>query len=613
MLDRLNQKVDSIAPALRPALTFELRSTALFAVTLVPAAAWVLHQLVARSGSFAISDQDLLGFALSLPGLLFLLIGSGFTLAFWFAELAALFTFVERTSRGEEAIVSSILWHNVKLLPGLLVLALWQSGAFLVAALPWIGGIWLTHHSLLSEFDLYFYINVRPVEWWVALAIAATLTTVYLAVAGWLYLRWSLSVPIVVFEAQSPRDALRASWQRSVGLPRRIAPGLLARWLAVAFLAGLLTWGLRSLAGRLVHTSDALSILTVIVLAMVALIAVTDLLGLIAAKLVYAHALSRIYFRSAPAPAIDERFTDQTAVSRVASRGTLLLALVVTLAIGTALISGSNFFRGFSPRHELFVTGHRGNKSRTPENTLIAIEHAIEQGADYAEIDIQSTSDGELVLFHDADLMRIASMPLRLRDMTLEELRHVDAGSWFAPGFQGERIPTLEEAMDLARGRIRLNIELKYTWSDPHLAGRAARAIRDNDFESECVVSSLDVRGLTEFSQSLDAVPTGLIVFQAIGDVSRVDVDFLSLSAGRASARLVRDAHWRGRQVHVWTVNDLSTALSMIEIGVDNIITDEPRLIRDLMTDWEELSFAERLALMLRSLFLDLEPLSMAL
>ena len=254
------------------------------------------------------------------------------------------------------------------------------------------------------------------------------------------------------------------------------------------------------------------------------------------------------------------------------------------------------------------MTGHRGSKVSAPENTLSALRQAISEGADYAEIDVQTTADGEVVLLHDADLMRVASVNRRLRDMNYHELKDIDVGSWFAPQFSSERIPTLKEAIDLARGRIKLNIELKYTWPDPTLTQKVGNIIRQKDYASDCVVSSLNFQAVREAKQSFPELIAGFIVFQVAGNLSRMEANFLSINAARATPRLVRQLHARGRTIHVWTVNDFNNFISMIEMGVDNIITDHPRDLRSFLEEWNALSDHEKIILMLRNLIVGIEP-----
>ena len=245
------------------------------------------------------------------------------------------------------------------------------------------------------------------------------------------------------------------------------------------------------------------------------------------------------------------------------------------------------FIQGFNINRTIEITGHRGSKVRAPENTLSALRQAIAEGADYAEIDVQTTADGVVVLLHDADLMRVASVNRRLRDINYRELKDIDVGSWFAPEFSSERIPTLQEAIDLARGRIKLNIELKFTWPDPTLAQKVGNIIRQNGFSSDCVVSSLNFQALTEIKQVFPELTAGFIVFKVAGNLPRMEADFLSINAARATPRLVRRLHRHGRAVHVWTVNDFNNVISMIEVGVDNIITDNPADVRSVSGSME--------------------------
>ena len=155
---------------------------------------------------------------------------------------------------------------------------------------------------------------------------------------------------------------------------------------------------------------------------------------------------------------------------------------------------------------KIAVTAHRGSSCKAPENTIGSLGQAIADGADYAEIDVQTTADGVVVLMHDADLMRTGAVNCKLQDILYETLREIDIGSWFSGDFKNERIVKIEEAMAFSRGRIRLNIELKYNRPDPELAGKVGRIIRINNFAEKCVVSSMDYNALKKFKQLFDSV-----------------------------------------------------------------------------------------------------------
>lgn len=238
-----------------------------------------------------------------------------------------------------------------------------------------------------------------------------------------------------------------------------------------------------------------------------------------------------------------------------------------------------------------------------PENTLSAVRKAISDGADYAEIDVQTTSDGVVVLMHDGDLMRIASVDRKVSEITFDELMKIDIGSWFSPVFRNERIAKLTEVIDAVKNHIKLNIELKYNRPDPALAEKVVRIIREKSFTAECLVSSLDYRALVAVKRMAPEIKTGFIVSYSIGKLDRTETDALSVNAAQATADLVKRSHRFKKEVHVWTVNDLHNALSMIEIGVDNIITDRPKALRKLLSAWNDLTDTEKVALMLRNLF----------
>jgi glycerophosphoryl diester phosphodiesterase len=590
----------------RPAIGFEIWFTLIFVISFIPASAWLINWLVASTGQYAFSDNDLLAFFASFRGILLLLFSVGFVLAFWFAEQVGLLIILVKAARGRNVSVSNAVWENIRRLPALLRLGLLQGAVYLTAGIPFGFGIGLTHWLLLREWDLYYYLNVQPLSWWIALAIAGTLSAAYLLLAAWIYIRWLFSIPALVFENVTASEALIKSWQQTRGRFWALGSPLAVSWLTVIMSSLAMTWLISAVAARLfVHTS-ALRVLVPTVLGTLALISILDLMWFIIGKTVHVMLMASSYLDKTevdqaprePAPAT--RRISPTALKRI---GWIIAGIVLFMGFA----AGTAFLERLHIKRTVAITAHRGSKVRAPENTLSALRQAIAEGADYAEIDVQTTADGIVVLLHDADLMRVASVNRRLRDMNYHELRDIDVGGWFAPEFSSERIPTLQEVIDVARDRIKLNIELKFTWSDPALAEKVGDIIQRNGFAPDCVVSSLNFEALTEIKRAFPELTTGFIVMQAVGNLSRMEADFLSISAARATPKLVRDVHRRGGEVHVWTVNDRGNALTMIEMGVDNIITDEPVEIRSLLEEWNELSDKEKIALMLRNLIVGIE------
>ena len=607
LLVRYRRALEHLRVVLKPAIAFEFWSTLIFMVSFAPASGWLLNRLVASSGQYAVSDNDLLAFFLSFPGILFLVLSIGFVLAFWFAEQVGLLIICVNAVFKKQVSVSRALWEQITHLPALFRLGLLQAAVYLVASIPFILGIGLTYLLLLRKWDLNYYLNVRPLSWWIAVAIAGTILAAYLGLAAWLHIRWLFSIPVLVFEGATPTGALRMSWRQTRGRFWEFAVPLAICWIFVSISSLGMTWLVRAAGAQLLDfTGLTLKVVIPVVVGTLALIAILDAMWFIIGKIVYVLLMADFYHEimagdkkpSAHIPAAG--MLSPTGLKRIGW-------LIAGIALIMGVTAGAAFIQGFNINRAVEITGHRGSKLRAPENTLSALRQAITEGADYAEIDVQTTADGVVVLLHDADLMRVASVKRRLRDINFHELSGIDVGSWFAPEFSIERISTLQQAIDLARGRIKLNIELKFTWPDPTLTEKVGGIIERNGFVSECVVSSLNFQALTEIKQTFPELKTGFIVLQAVGNLSRMGVDFLSISAARATPRLVRAVHRRGEKVHVWTVNDLNNALSMIEMGVDNIITDEPPEIRSLLEAWHTLSDSEKIVLMLRNLIVGIE------
>ncbi len=251
---------------------------------------------------------------------------------------------------------------------------------------------------------------------------------------------------------------------------------------------------------------------------------------------------------------------------------------------------------------ETAVTAHRGSSKMAPENTMAALETAIDEMADYGEIDVQTTSDGVVVVCHDLNLKRLAGVNRRLGDMTYEEAAQLDVGSSFGPAFAGERIPTLEQVLDQCKGRLKLNIELKNIGDGTKLPEQVVAMIQEREMEEQCVITSVRLSYLNRVKECSEDIRTGYILPAAYGRYYDDEAfDFISIRSSFVNARMVELAHARGKAVHVWTVNRKSEMEQMKVLGVDNIITDYPARAREVLYREEATeTLMEYLKMMLR-------------
>lgn len=237
------------------------------------------------------------------------------------------------------------------------------------------------------------------------------------------------------------------------------------------------------------------------------------------------------------------------------------------------------------PAGRVLVTAHRGSSAEAPENTRRAILLAMAQGADWVEIDVQEAGDGTLVLLHDGDLRRVAGDPRRVWELDCAALAGIEVGAWFSPRFAGEPIPTLGEALELARGRVGLNIELKHHGRERHLAERTLELVQAAGMTRDCLLTSLELGALRRVRTLNPKMRIGWIVTTHPGDPRDLGLDALSLHAPLATPGLIRACRAAGVETHVWTVNAPADMARLIGLGVTSIVTDAPALLRRVLAE----------------------------
>jgi glycerophosphoryl diester phosphodiesterase len=275
------------------------------------------------------------------------------------------------------------------------------------------------------------------------------------------------------------------------------------------------------------------------------------------------------------------------------TRKRLFAAGIVGAVIAVGV--GVSAMRSVRLDDDVEIMAHRGSSAAAPENTMAAVRKAIEEQADWVEIDVQETADGEVVVFHDSDFMKLAGVDLKIWNATQADLAQIDIGSWFGAEFKNERVPTLGQVLDQCKGKIGVNIELKYYGHDRQLEERVVEIVETHGMSDSIVTMSLKIGAVRKMRSLRPNWRSGLLMSVVAGDLKRIDADFLAVNAAFVDRSLIRDAHHSGKQVYVWTVNDAASMSSMIGRGVDGLITDKPALARSVLEQRATMSAPERL------------------
>jgi glycerophosphoryl diester phosphodiesterase len=232
------------------------------------------------------------------------------------------------------------------------------------------------------------------------------------------------------------------------------------------------------------------------------------------------------------------------------------------------------------------IFAHRGASTHAPENTLAAFELAIEQGADGIELDVKLSADGHVIVIHDATVDRTTGAHGRVKDMSLAELRSLDAGNFFGARFQGEKIPTLEEVFETVGKKTFINVELtNYNAPRDHLVESVCLLVKKFGMQKRVLFSSFLPGNLANARSYLPEVPTGLLALSGVlGLWSRSfgfafgRYDALHPDLKNATQQQVYFAHRLQKRIHVWTVNDETDLRRLFKWGVDGVFTDDPQL-----------------------------------
>ena len=239
------------------------------------------------------------------------------------------------------------------------------------------------------------------------------------------------------------------------------------------------------------------------------------------------------------------------------------------------------------------IFAHRGASAHAPENTLAAFRLALEHHADGFELDAKLTADGEVVVIHDQTVNRTTGERGVVRQMTLAQLKALDAGRYKGAAFDGERIPTLEAVFAELGARTIINVEItNYTSVGDALPDRIADLVIRYNLQERVLFSSFHPLNLIRIHRRLPDAPLAILTIpgRAGGLLrgwlgSRFAPELIHPYYSDVNAQMIAREHKRGRRVNAWTVNDPGDMRHLFQMGIDGIITDDPRLARRVLEE----------------------------
>jgi len=563
-------------------------------ILFTPLLAGLGRLLLSFSSQEVLADTDIIFFLLSPFGMTALvLFGAMLITILIFEQAAMMITYIAVTEDLNEDLIQILGYTGARALvifkfSVLLVLRL------LIIILPFLAAGGLVAWLALTKYDINYYLAHKPPIFFAAAALIGVILLIMALVLIRKLLLWSLTLPLILFGGTSPKQSFKESAVLVSGNKKLIAFVLIG-WGASIFILSIMVFGLVQLLTTNIIPLfyDKMALLLMVIGFLVALLVLGNFLITTLASGSFAGLLIEL----------SRHFGVETSIKglggkKKSSQLRLTRSRLVLAGIGGVLISfliGIWLIDDIQPIDDLTIVAHRGAAGRAPENTMASIQAAIEDNTDWVEIDVQETVDGQVVVVHDSDFMKLAGVDLKVWDGTLEQIQAIDVGSWFAPEFADQRAPALIDVLQEAKGKAQVVIELKYYGHDQQLEQRVIDIVEQQGMVEEIAIMSLKYDSVQKVRKLRPEWETGLLSAQVLGNMSKLDVDFLAVNMAMASPAFIRTNQAAGKRVFVWTVNDKMSMFRMMSLGVDGIITDEPALARQVMAERSELNSVERL------------------
>ncbi len=577
-------------------------------VILVPLTGMLFRGFLALSGNTVLTDQDILYFLLGPVGWVCLIVMGAVWITIVSLEMAALMAIAWGAAEGQSIKTRTALYFAARSAWPTLKVTARIVGIGLLIAVPFLAFGGILFLLLLTEYDINYYLDKKPPAFWVAAGSIGSVLLVMVIVLIRVLLGYVFALPLLLFEEVAPRDTLRLSHERANGHRWTIV-----RWFLVWVVVSGLLLGAGSaivgLIGQLILplATTSLTMLAISTGLMLLFWTLVSFIITLVTTSFFALGLMHLY-RTLGSPEEMKQIKlipeEATKASRwlQLSRAKIVAGCIILVLL--AGVIGASTLQTFRLEDSTTVTAHRGASADAPENSLAAVRQALEDKADWVEIDVQQSSDGVIIVCHDRDLKKLGGSDLVVAESTAEELQQVDIGSSSDPKLKkDERIPTLDEVLQLCKDKAGVNIELKYYGPSPGLEELVAERVEANDMQDQVVIMSLKHDAIAKMRKLRPKWKVGLLAAVSLGDLTASDADFLAVSTSLANTSFINRTHAAGKEVYVWTVNDAVTMSSMISRGVDTLITDHPARARRVLAERANMSPFERLLIELATFF----------
>lgn len=562
-------------------LTFEFVYSLMASIIFIPFLSYVFNRLLHIISDGNLLNNEVFSLGLTFEGILIMLCVSFLAVAVLFVEFGTLIILAEKNYGEQTIYISDAFLTSLSKLPRLIGLGFIPLIFLLLLVMPYMD---ISTLPPLLDINLTIFLTDILHDSWLAKTIYALL----LLITGYLFVRWILVFHYIFIGNQSVLRAMISSWHFTGQYQAKVI------WSLVSVNVLLFIFGLSvvKLTSEIVLVIDSKAIGDFLGNYLLTFSSYGMMLFTLIWIPINVLVLTRLFHQLPQGPKkkinviSHEKIRDleRKIIRLIVKKKRLIISMGFLILTGVFIVNYTINDSLVYLKWNIEIASHRGDMENAPENSISSIKNAMEKGVDAVEVDLAMTKDEVLILHHDADLNRVAGIPVKVSDLTYEEIKKIDIGKKYGENVPGEHIPTLEEVLELmTEAEKKLIIDMKPLEEEAGYADKVVELVEKYGAEELAYVQSFDNRLLQQIRQKNSAIKIGQVLFLSAGNLSSLDVDFYTVRQSMLTERFVKQARELNRDIWVWTVNIPRNMEEVLNYDIDGIITDYPERVQRVL------------------------------
>ncbi|WP_437131307.1 glycerophosphoryl diester phosphodiesterase membrane domain-containing protein [Peptostreptococcus russellii] len=575
-------------------LKYQIITRGLLSIIIIPIYGLLSGYLIQKDGSVVFTNGDILKFMLTPSGAIFLLFLFLIVVLEIIIEIGGYITISSKIEANyKESSYWEILKYNIRLLPRMLSVGGIIILLYVIFMAPMSGvGFKL---SFLKGFDMPNFI-MSEIDQNTLYTIIYSIGIILLIYVS---LKFIFTFNYMIINNMKANEAIKASSKLFKENRKTVLKELAVMLIVTALISSIVLFIWLTLIVKISGQLNLDGYLSRII--MIALLQIQNFGILIISILLVpfeCYYVTKLFYKlidpkDIEYPKIAEK-TKKSMLDNILHKKKTLIAIALTALLLYSMTMGIFTREIIGYNNHIRIYGHRGYGVGTPENSISAIKKSIDNNIDYIEIDVQRTKDRKYVLNHDKTFERVSYekpyfINKKVSDLNYSQIETLDIGRRVSQRYAGEKVPRIEEVLDVCKNKIKINLELK-EGIDHEMIDDLMELVRKKGMKKQVFFTSLNIRDIEYIENKDSTFDTGLIYFIKLGNYGSVDADYMIMEEREATDSNIKKLHKKGKKVIVWTVNTQESIDKFSKMDIDGIITDYPLEVKEAVSENSKLT-----------------------